>query len=222
MKEHVPPAFTHDTPNRAATVVFFVGLFEPIIITHAPRHLAKKHGTSYTVLPVDGRTAIDVVPPATVSFVESLITVRSDLDPFLHAEALTYTPRQGGAPPGGDIGEDAGSGGGGTDAGKGVDPGAGGGTVSGGGGGGGEFLTFGLSSWSSAVVGCTFLVVGLLLLLQPTLVLRRWWRRTAAADGGVVGGGGGGSDGGVVGVGGRGEKRPRGKQWSYGQVDSQW
>ncbi|CAN0225729.1 unnamed protein product, partial [Hapterophycus canaliculatus] len=62
---------------------------------------------SYAVLTVDGRTAQDVVPPPAVSFVETLVTVRSDLDPFLHVEALTYVPS------GGATGEDPGGGGGG-------------------------------------------------------------------------------------------------------------
>lgn len=166
----------------------------------------------YAVLQVDGRTATDVIPPPSVSFVETLITLRSELDPFLRAEKLTYTPPNGGGTGGGDVGIGGGevgmeSGGGGT-----------------GGRGGGQFLTFGLSSWSSAVVGCTFLVVGLLLLVQPMLAVMRWRRRAAeAASGGGEtmfsrgGRGGGDKEGGALGRG----KRPRG-QWRYGQVDTQW
>eukprot|EP00903_Cladosiphon_okamuranus_P017697 g16296.t1 len=153
---------------------------------------------SYAVVPVEGRTVLDVVPPE-VSFGETLVTVRSDLDPFLHVEALTYVPANG---------EAATAGGGGVP----VQPpeaGEGGG----GGRGGRQFLTFGLSSWNCAVVGSTFLLVGLLLLLQPALALRKWWRETGGArppqDGGGSGGGGGG-------------RRLRGKQWRYGQLETDW
>lgn len=176
--------------------------------------------SSYAVLQVEGRTATDVIPPPSVSFVETLITLRSELDPFLHAEKLTYTPPNGGGTGGGDAGGGAG---GGTGGGEVVVDSGGGGT---GGGGGGQFLTFGLSSWSSAVVGCTFLVVGLLLLVQPVLALMRWRRRAAEAAAASGGGetrfsrgrrGVGDREGGALGRG----KRPRG-QWSYGQVDTQW
>ena len=142
---------------------------------------------------------LDVVPPA-VSFGETLLTVRSDLDPFLHVEALTYVPANGEtAAAGGDgapsLPSDAGEGGGG-----------------GGGGGSGHFLTFGLSSWNCAVVGSAFLLVGLLLLVQPVLAVNKWWRETGGA------GGSGGPDGGDGGGG----RRLRGKQWRYGQLETDW
>lgn len=168
---------------------------------------------------VEGRTTLDVVVPPAVTFSETLVTVRSELDPFLHVEALTYVP------PGG------GGGGGGTGEGAGAGAGAGEGVPSEAGGGGGHFLTFGLSSWNCAVVGAAFLLVGLLLLAQPVLAVRRWWRETAAAGGGggdVMGrggGGGGSSVGGEDGGGGGRDARPRGKprgQWRYGQVETDW
>ncbi|CAN0515276.1 unnamed protein product, partial [Ectocarpus sp. 12 AP-2014] len=121
----------------------------------------------YAVVTVEGRTVLDVVPP-TITFSETLVTTRSDLDPFLHVEALTYEPGSGGTGGGGGA---AGGGGAEGASGEGISP-----EASVGGGGGGQFLTFGLSSWNSAVVGSAFLVVGLLLLVQPVLALKAWWR----------------------------------------------
>lgn len=167
------------------------------------------------MLPVEGRTVLDVVPPPSVSFVETLITVRSDLDPFLHAEALTYVPGGGGSYGGGGGKGTRGGGGG-------VVGGTGSGDVQTEGGAGSGFLTFGLSSWSCAVVGFAFLAVGLLLLVQPMFALRKWWKATGD------GGGGGGGGGGVGGVGeeGRGGRGGGGRkavgQWRYGQVETEW
>lgn len=165
---------------------------------------------------------LDVVPPPSVTFAETLITLRSNLDPFLHVEAITY------APPGGGGGDTPGVSGGGDAGGD----GSGGGGVMGTGQtrvsrSEGGFLTFGLSSSSCAAVGFVFLAVGLLLLLQPLFALRKWYRENAAdgmSDGsrsvgrnsrrsrgsGSLRGGGG-----VVG------RRATG-QWRYGQVDTVW
>ncbi|CAM9466158.1 unnamed protein product, partial [Ectocarpus fasciculatus] len=159
----------------------------------------------YAVVTVEGRTVLDVVPP-TIAFSETLVTTRSDLDPFLHVEALTYEPGGGGAGGGGAEGA----------AGEGISPEASSG--GGGGSGGGQFLTFGLSSWNSALVGSAFLVVGLLLLVQPVLALKAWWREGGSDDRGP---GSRGGEGGVNGGrGGRGRKL-RG-QWRYGQLETDW
>lgn len=178
------------------------------------------------MLPVEGRTVLDVVPPPSISFVETLFTVRSDLDPFLHAEALTFTPGSGyvvgddGSA--GDIGSGIGDNAGSSDVvvGGGDSPGESGVAAGGSGGGGEGFLKFGLSSRSSAVVGLAFLAVGLLLLVQPVLAFRGWWKRSG--EGGGMGGEGSGrgrrGEGG--GFGGRGRKG-RG-QWRYGQVETDW
>lgn len=144
---------------------------------------------------------LDVTPPPAVNFAETLLTLRSDIDPFLHAEALTYTPGYSGGGAGG--GSSGGAGGGGGE----------GDVQQAEGRSGGAFLTFGLSSWSSAVVGFAFLTVGLLLLVQPMFALRRWWRETAGVgrDGGGEGGGGGGG------------RRGRGRgDWRYGQLETEW
>lgn len=162
------------------------------------------------MLPVEGRTVLDVVPPPTVSFVETLVTVRSELDPFLHAEALTYTPSGGGYGIGG--GGDTGNGG--------VTSGGGGGGVVGGDmpterSGGSGFLTFGLSSSSCALVGLAFLAIGLLLLVQPVFAVRKWWRDTAGSDDGSAGGR-------RRGIGALGRSGERGGHWRYGQVETEW
>ncbi|CAN0524530.1 unnamed protein product, partial [Ectocarpus sp. 12 AP-2014] len=166
---------------------------------------------SYAVVTVEGRTVLDVVPP-TITFSETLVTTRSDLDPFLHVEALTYEPGSGGTGGGGGA---AGGGGAEGASGEGISP-----ETSVGGGGGGQFLTFGLSSWNSAVVGSAFLVVGLLLLVQPVLALKAWWREGGGGSSderGPAGGGGGGANGGRTGRGGK----LRG-QWRYGQLENDW
>lgn len=170
----------------------------------------RKTRTSYAVLTVEGRTAMDVVPPPAVSFVETLVSVRSDLDPFLHVEALTYVPS------GGSAGEDQGAGGGGEPLAA-PEDGAGGGA-------GGHFLTFGLSSRNCVIVGSAFLVVGVLLLVQPVLAFRKWCRQAREDDRGEggFGGGRGGRGGGRRGDGGRMMVPGKGRgQWRYGQLETE-
>lgn len=170
---------------------------------------------------------MDVVPPPSITFVESLITVRSEHDPFLLVEAITYNPR-------GDLGaaEDVGVGGGSVDGssggigGGGVGDGeaAGVGSGTGGGGVGSGYLTFGLSSKSCAVVGFTFLAVGLLLLVQPMFSICRWWKE--AGRGSIDGMGGMGRRRGKAGRRGGGSDGPASRlavgQWRYGQVGDDW
>lgn len=155
---------------------------------------------------------LDVIPPPSISFVQTLVTVRSDLDPFLLVEALTYESSGGG----GGAGGGSNGGGGGGIAGD-VD--VGGTTMSAGAGDGRRGVAFGLSSESCAAVGFTFLAIGLLLLVQPMFAVRKWWRD---AGGGVVGrrenraGEGRGDD-----RGGDAGRRAVG-QWRYGQVGTEW
>lgn len=196
----------------------------PASLCLSPSLRARRASPSYSVVPVEGRTVLDVVPPSSVAFVESLVTVRSNLDPFLRVEAMTYAPPRGdgGGAEGGGV--SVGSGGSGEGGAAGVGGGGGVDGIGAGGSGGSGFLTFGLSSRSCAAVGFTFLGVGLLLLVQPMFAIRRWWRE--AGREGVDGTRGTGRRSGRAGGRGRGSggssSRHLAGQWRYGQVSDDW